>query len=253
MPRLVLLAVLFASAIASSMEAQQPARTTVENHHAWLTYLGDHALFAGSKTSLHLESQIRRGDLGGDWQQLLLRGGLARALSPGVRATGGYAFVRTYPYGEAPVRTAFPEHRTWQQLSLAHGAGSLSVTHRYRLEQRWIGLMGTADPTQVMSWRYANRFRYMARASLPVAGDAAQPARTYLAGSGELFTSFGRDVQLNVFDQSRLVVALGRHVTPTLRVEAGYLHQYLLKQTGRDAESNHTLQLSILSAAPLPF
>ena len=155
--------------------------------------------------------------------------------------------MRTYPYGEAPVRAAFPEHRLWQQLSLAHGAGPVSVTHRYRLEQRWIGIMGIVDPTQVAEWRYANRFRYMVRGSLPVSGRANWPGHTYLAGSGELFTSFGGNVQLNVFDQSRLGAVLGRQVTPTLRLEAGYLQQYILKSTGRDAERNHTLQILLLS------
>jgi hypothetical protein len=60
-------------------------------------------------------------------------------------------------------------------------------------------------------------------------------------------------VQLNVFDQSRAGVALGWQVRPTLRAELGYLHQYLLKGSGRDAEQNHTLQLSLLSSAALPF
>lgn len=252
MRRLVCLLTLHACTFAVTAQAQ-PARTTVENRHAWLGYIGDHALAPLSKSSIHVESQIRRGDLGAAWQQLLLRGGLTRTLSAGVRATGGYAFVRTFPYGEAPVRAAFPEHRVWQQISLAHGAGLVSITHRYRLEQRWIGTMGIVDPTQIVGWRYLNRVRYLARASLPVSGVASRPGHTYLAGSGELFTSFGRDVQLNVFDQSRFSAALGRQVTPTLRVEAGYLQQYILKATGRDAERNHTLQLSLLSTAPLPF
>ena len=252
MGRFIWFAAIATCAVTVTAQAQSP-RTTVDNRHAWLVYMGDHALSPGSRSSLHLESQVRRGDLGADWQQLLLRGGLTRTLSTGVRATGGYAFVRTYPYGEAPVRAAFPEHRLWQQLSLAHGAGPVSVTHRYRLEQRWIGAMGIADPTRVAGWRYANRLRYMARGSLPLTGAANSPGYTYLAGAGELFTSFGGNVQLNVFDQSRVGAALGLQVTPTLRVEAGYLQQYILKSTGRDAERNHTLQLSLLSAAPLPF
>ncbi len=244
-------ALLLALANASTAEAQ--ARTTVANQNAWLVYLGDHALSPGSRTSLHLESQVRRGDLGANWQQQLLRAGLTRSLSPGVRATGGYAFVRTHPYGEAPVRTTFPEHRTWQQLTLAHGAGPLAMSHRYRLEQRWIGMMDLAEPTHVASWRYTNRIRYMLRASLPVAGEANRAGHTYLTGSGELLTSFGRAVQLNVFDQSRLAAAVGRHFTPSLRVEVGYLQQYILKGSGRDAERNHTVQLIVLSSAALPF
>ena len=59
-------------------------------------------------------------------------------------------------------------------------------------------------------------------------------------------------MQLNVFDQRRAGVALGWHLRPTLRVELGYLHQYLLKANGRDAERNHAIQLALLSSAPLP-
>lgn len=92
----------------------------------------------------------------------------------------------------------------------------------------------------------------MVRGSLPVSG--GEWALTHLSGRiGELFTSFGGNGQLNVFDQSRLGAALGLQVTGTLRVEAGYFQQYILKSAGRDAERNHTLQISLLSAAPLPF
>ena len=90
---------ILACAVTVTAQAQSP-RTAVENRHAWLVYQGDHALVPKSRSSLHLETQVRRGDLGANSQQLLLRGGLTRTLRAGVRATGGYAFVRTYPYGD---------------------------------------------------------------------------------------------------------------------------------------------------------
>ena len=60
-------------------------------------------------------------------------------------------------------------------------------------------------------------------------------------------------MQFNVFDQNRLGAAFGLQVTPTLRVEFGYLRQYILKSTGRDAERNRAVQISLLAAASLPF
>ena len=235
--------------------AQEPVRTGVSNSNLWLIYAGDHPLRAGSRTGVHLEVQARRADLGTEWQQLLLRGGLTHVLGSGVRAAGGYAFVRTWPYGDAPVRAEFPEHRTWQQIQLAHATGTIGWAHRYRLEQRWIGVTGTnpADPEEVTDWRYANRFRYMARATLPLSGLSPALQRAYAAAFDEVFLSFGREVQFNVFDQNRLGAVLGLQLSPTWRVEAGYLYQYVLKATGRDAEHNHTLQAALISSMPLGF
>ena len=235
--------------------AQAAARTTVTNSNAWFSYTGDHPVARGSKTGVHLELQARRSDLGADWQQFLARGGVSRTLAPAVRVAAGYAFVRTYPYGAAPVLAEFPEHRLWQQLSVAHAIGPVALMHRYRLEQRRSGVTG-GDPTQldrVTDWRHTNRVRYHARVTLPLGSTSPVLDRLYVTAWNELFVSYGKRVQLNVFDQTRTGVALGRQLTPTVRAEVGYLRQYLLKSNGRDAERNHTLHVGLLSSTPLPF
>jgi hypothetical protein len=236
-------------------EAQEPFRTGVSNSNLWLVYSGDHPLRAGYRTSLLLELQARRADLGAEWQQLLVRGGVSHVLGSGIRAAGGYAFVRSWPYGDAPARAVFPEHRSWQQIQLAHAAGPINLAHRYRLEQRWIGVTGTnsADPEEVTNWRYVNRFRYLARATVPLSGVSPALQGVYASAFDEVFLSFGREVQFNVFDQNRLGAVLGLQLSPTWRAEAGYLYQYLLKATGRDTEHNHTLQVVLISSAPLGF
>lgn len=235
--------------------AQGATRTTVTNANAWFSYTGDHPVTRGAKTSVLLELQARRSDLGADWQQIVARGGVSRTLAPAVRVAVGYAFVRTYPYGAAPARAGFPEHRLWQQISVAHGIGPLALVHRYRLEQRRIGVTGVAPTNldRVTDWRHTNRFRYHARVTLPLGSRSPAPDRMYVTAWNELFVSFGRSVQLNVFDQTRTGVALGRQLTSTMRAEAGYLRQYLLKSNGRDAERNHTLHFALLSSAALPF
>lgn len=235
--------------------AQEPLRRGVSNSNLWLIYAGDHPLRAGSRTGLHMEVQARRADLGTEWQQLLLRGGLTHVLGSGVRAAGGYAFVRSWPYGDAPARAEFPEHRAWQQIQLAHTTGAIGWAHRYRLEQRWIGVTGTnsTDLEEVTDWRYANRFRYMARAAVPLSGVSPALQGAYAAAFDEVFISFGREVQFNIFDQNRLGAVLGLQLSPTWRAEAGYLYQYLLKANGRDTEHNHTLQAALISSMPLGF
>jgi hypothetical protein len=228
-------------------------RVTVDQGHAWFTYAGEHPLRRGAPTALHLEAQVRRADLGEDWQQLLLRAGVTRAVASGVRVGGGYGFIQTHTYGELPAAADFPEHRGWQQLSLSHGVGRLGIGHRYRLEQRWVGRTGTdaADPERVTEWRYSNRARYMGRVTLPLRREAQ--GAPYLYAANEVFVSFGENVQMNRFDQNRLMLGVGRPLSSVLRAELGYLNQYVVKGNGREFERNHTVQLTLSSSAPLGF
>jgi hypothetical protein len=244
---------LAALAPAVSASAQDTERRTADQAHAWFTYAGEHPLRRGSPTALHLEAQVRRSELGLEWQQLLLRAGITRALGGGVRAGAGYGHITTHSYGELPSAADFPEHRAWQQLSLGHGVGRAAMAHRYRLEQRWVGITGSdaADPERVTEWRYTNRARYMARGTLPVRREVR--GAPYLFAANEVFVSFGENVQMNRMDQNRLMLGVGRPLSPALRVELGYLNQYVVKGNGRDFERNHTVQITLYSAAPLGF
>ena len=235
----------------ASVHAQDGERTTVDQSHAWLTYAGEHPLRRGSPTALHLEAQVRRADLGEDWQQLVLRAGVTHALGAGVRVGGGYGHVTTHAYGELPAAADFPEHRAWQQLSLSHGVGRVGMAHRYRLEQRWVGRTGTdaADPERVTEWRYSNRARYLARGTLPLRREPR--GAPYLYGANEVFVSFGDNVQMNRLDQNRLMLGVGVPLASALRAELGYLNQYIVKGSGREFERNHTVQVTLSSSAPL--
>ena len=244
---------LAAAAPARAQAPAAPARAGVTNQTLWISYVGDHALRPGARTGLHLEAQARRADLGAAWQQRLARVGLTHTPGGGVRLAAGYAYVDTERYGDAPVAAPFPEHRAWQQLQLGHATGAVSWTHRYRLEQRWIGRTGTgvADAGRVVGWRYANRARYLARGAVPLGALAPALDDARLVVANELFVNFGRSALANLLDQNRAMLLLSHPLGGALRVEGGYLHQYLVKGSGRDVERNHTIVLTLASTAPL--
>lgn len=133
-----------------------------------------------------------------------------------------------------------------------HDAGPVGVQHRYRLEQRWVGVTGVdaADPERVVERRYTSRARYLLHGTPSLVRDAAGTTRPYGVLADELVVSLGRAVGNNVFDQNRAQAALGVQVAPTLRLEAGYQHQYLVKASGRDVERNHPLVVALVSSAP---
>jgi len=231
------------------IRAQNPDRIVASQANAWFNYFGDHAV--SRKVGLHLEGQWRRHGPVDRWQQLLLRPGVNFYVNPNVMLTAGYGFIRTHPYGEYPTAATFPEHRIWQQAILRHRpAARLALQHRYRLEQRYLGVMtvapgGSAERT---SWRYENRFRYLVRGDITLTQKDNRPD-WYLAAYNEVMVNFGRNVGANVFDQNRAYLALGKSWGRFARLEAGYMNQLLQQRNGRIFESNHTLMVSLFSTA----
>jgi hypothetical protein len=210
-----------------------------QNLHAWFVYAGDHPV--SSRWGLHLEGQWRRHDAGIRPQQLLLRPGINYQLSRAVALSGGYAYVTTHRYGDYPVQAAFPEHRIYQQATVQHKAKRVDLLHRFRTEQRWIGQRNQED----LTWRYQNRFRYMARVVMPL---GKQP--WYFAGFDEIFLNYAPTHGARVFDQNRAFVGFGRVVARETRVEAGYMQQTLLQRNARVLELNHTILFTVTSRVP---
>ena len=227
--------------------SQDPAPKLQDpNFHGWYMYFGDHP-FKG-KWGLHLEGQWRRHEVITKPQQLLLRPGINYELNPNVMFTLGYGYVTTHRYGDFPARFAFPEHRIYQQVLLKHSVGKVGFQHRYRMEQRWIGVMQQAagGGAERVSWRHQNRFRYFMKGVVPL-GKSPYFAALY----DEIFLGFGPNIGASVFDQNRAYAALGRKLTPNNRVEFGYLNQLVAQRNGRVLEINHTLQVAWFSTVRL--
>ena len=226
-----------------------PARQFSSNTHGWWMYFGDHPLKTGSRWGLHLEGQWRRHDVVTRWQQLLIRPGVNYEVSKNLVLTAGYAFVATHRYGEFPTATAFPEHRIFQQAVVKQSLGRWNLSHRYRLEQRFLGEKRAlpGGGSELLRWRHENRFRYQFRLTHPLRGPWG------VALYDEIFLNFGRNVAANVFDQNRAYAAVTRSLgkSKANRLEVGYLNQIVQQRNGRIFENNHTLQVAIFSTLGL--
>lgn len=223
-------------------------RDHTRNTNSWLMYFGNHKI--SESWGFHAELQWRRHDYFSDNQQLLIRTGVDYYTPNNNRLTLGYAFIRTYPYGEFAVLKAFPEHRIWQQFLTTQALGKFKLSHRYRLEQR---LIGNAATGEFSDGRYENRMRYMARLTRNIFGENRP---VYIAVYDEVMINFGKEVMYNIFDQNRLYGAVGFTLSDHLKFEAGYLYQlvHLRSLSGSmdvRMEDNHTLQFGLFSTLPL--
>lgn len=199
----------------------------------------------GKNTSIHSEVQWRSSDKLKHTQTLLLRGGLNVYLNRQLTVTGGYAYI----YNRRLINniTGYaPEHRLWQQLLYNHKLKNILVSHRFRLEQRFIAKSVVQNNQLINEGSlYANRFRYFIRNILPLKQQKTFAKGMFAALQNEVFLNFGNTANVNgkFFDQNRLYFAVGYRLHSSFDIEAGYMNQYI---SGRDDAftNNHLMQVA---------
>ena len=197
------------------------------------------------KFGVHAEYQWRRSNYVTDWQQSLLRTGINFQLNPKILFRVGYAWIETYPYGDITINSygkQFTEHRIFQMIQLAHKEGRVDFTHRYMLEQRFIGKYSSANLDKEDSYPLLNRIRYMARMQFPLKGKEMLDKTPYFAIYDELFIGFGKNVVVNVFDQNRVGALIGYRFNSKLKIESGYINQVI--QFGRKIKGKNVFQFN---------
>lgn len=213
------------------------------NHHAWYSYSGDHPV--AGRWGIHFDGQWRRAELGTEWQQYQLRPGLNYALSRSILLTFGYAFTKSYPYGDFPASKSISEHRIYQQGLISWRWRSIPLQHRIRLEQRFIQY-----PQSPSTWTYQNRFRYLFKADIPLRKDGRGQTLWYLPVFNEILIGIPPNHGASAFDQNRLFVGIGR-VLPMAKLEAGYMKQFVAQRNGRVFELNNTIFITLTSSIPI--
>lgn len=213
--------------------------------HVWGMYFGSHKL--SEHWGIHTEYQWRRNDMFQNWQQSLLRLGVDYYSNKNGQFTIGYAWIKTYPYGDQPIGHITNEHRIWEQYILKNKVGKIDFQHRYRLEQRFIENW-VKDANEVYSqdgFLFRQRVRYRLMATMPLSRKEMKDNTLFLAVYDEPFLGFGKGIGKNILDQNRLYGAIGWRFNKDFNVQLGYLNQYIVKSDGIKAERNHTIQIAV--------
>ena len=211
------------------------AQDNISNQfHAWALYTGTHRI--SSKVNLMTEYQWRRDNSLKNWQQSLLRVGANYKISDNVIVHAGYAWVETFSYGKYPIANngTFPEHRIYEQLTLRQPLNKFLLTHRFRVEQRWLGRVKANTDREIEEWLFLHRFRYQIKTQYPLT------KKVYAAAADELFIGAGKNVGVNIFDQNRLFLLVGYKLNKNVNIESGYFNQTL--QQGRRINNQTIMQ-----------
>ena len=234
-------AITWCLAISFCLLKAQTKRITDNNTIGWLS--NTTTLKINNKWSIHAEYQWRRANFLTDWQQSLFRSGVNYQWTDKVQLRLGFALVKNFPYGDYPLQAAgkpFSEKRLFEAITINDKISDVSMVHRFVLEQRWTDRYSNPFLSNADDVSFTNRIRYMVRLQKPIGKKELNNRTPYVAMYDELFTSFGRNVGENIFDQNRLGILLGYKFNPLLRIEAGYLNQIL--QLSREVNDNNIFQ-----------
>ncbi len=219
----------------------QNTRITDNNTIGWFNNFT--TIKFSSKWSGHLEYQWRRENFVNDWQQSLFRTGVNYQVNNKLTLRLGYAWVEIFPYGDIPLQAAgkrFPEHRVFQMATITDNINRFEMSHRFMLEQRWLGRYTNVALSKPDDFLFLNRLRYMYRMQMPIGKKKIEDKTLYAAIYDEIFIGFGKNVNENVFDQNRLAILLGYRFNKKFRVEGGFLQQTV--QLGREVNNRNVFQ-----------
>ena len=219
----------------------QNTRITDKNNIGWFNNFT--TLKFSDKWSGHLEYQWRRNEIVTNWQQSLFRTGINYQVNKKLALRLGYAWIETFPYGDIPLQAAgkrFPEHRIFQMATINDNLNRIEMSHRFMLEQRWIGRYTNVILAKPDDFIFVNRLRYMYRMQMAIGKKTITDKTAYAAIYDEVFLGFGKNVNENVFDQNRLAILLGYRFSKKIRIEGGFFNQVL--QYGREVNNRNIFQ-----------
>jgi len=197
---------------------------------AWCMYFFN-TTFKESPWGVQGDVQLRNWNVGGDLEQLLLRGGVTyQPKEADIKLTFGYGNVTTGTYGSD--QSTITESRLYQEALFPVRFGNRFYTnHRFRYEQRF-----------VEGQDLRTRYRYNLFLNIALNKAVMDKRTLYLALYNELFIngqrSTGNGNTVEVFDRNRFYVALGYMIKKGLKIQFGVMNQTTNKW------SKNQLQLS---------
>ncbi|RYZ99772.1 MAG: DUF2490 domain-containing protein [Sphingobacteriaceae bacterium] len=180
--------------------------------------------------------QFRSADDVDYLRNILLRPSVAYYFDKNHVVNAGYTYVGTYGRNISGDKTFRSESRTWEQYTFTHKlCASTQLSHRFRLEQRYMG--ESADGAN--DNYFSQRLRYFVRSVVPFKKDSVFKKGLFVALQNEVFVNIQNKQKVNThfFDQNRAYVALGYRLSKKVDVEAGYMNQYV-KGVGSGTTNN---------------
>lgn len=177
---------------------------------------------------------IRRNNFASDPGFYFIRFGAGYAINKNVSLAAGYGHVWLAPTITG-YKTYADENRFYEQIQMNAATGSVGITNRLRIEQRWQEKI--VKDTSINTNKFTNRFRYLISVNIPVSKNPHVPS---LVLSDEINIQLGKEVVYNTFDQNRAFLGIKETINKTVSFDLGYMLVYQEKSNGYQYDFNNT-------------
>lgn len=180
-----------------------------DNYNMWFQYLMSARLT--DKSTLTALSQYRSFDLAYDTRLFLVSAYVDYEVANEVKPAAGFMFLVLDSYKSDNSKKERYEKRPFQQVTLGGNIGRTSVSHRFRVEERFI-----SNPDE-----FIVRLRYLISLRIPF-NRKGEKEKLYGILKNELRMNV---VKEDPFDSNRLTAGLGIKVGKNSAIEVAFINQ----------------------------
>lgn len=180
-----------------------------DNYNMWFQYLMSARLT--DKSTLTALSQYRSFDLVYDTRLFLVSAYVDYEIANEVKPAAGFMFLVLDSYKSDNTKKERYEKRPFQQVTLGGNIGRTSVSHRFRVEERFI-----SNPDE-----FIVRLRYLISLRIPF-NRKGEKEKLYGILKNELRMNV---VKEDPFDSNRLTAGLGIKVGKNSAIEVAFINQ----------------------------
>jgi hypothetical protein len=197
----------------------QDSRVVQQELNSW--YAGTLSATLAPSVKAVGQYHFRRTDLGSSWQQSLLFLGAEWTSPSKLTWSAAYGDIVNFPGG-----VASKEHRLFEQLVYARPMGSWTMTHRHRVEHRWL---------EEKDFDVRHRYRIDFIVTRPL-----NDRWVIRAHNESLIAAFDRTSNV-IYQQNWLGLGLVHKFSPSSSLSLEYMNQFVFSQQGWAGTSNHTV------------
>ncbi len=219
-----------------SIGYQIKAQNTIQNS-GWLIYV--HTQKLSHKFGLGFDFQLRSADKFDYVKAFVFRPSINYFINEELSATAGFGHFINNQKINGHVNSKSQEEMVWEQFAINSKIHFITLTNRFRLEQRFIERANHAV--------FSERLRYALQLQIPLYQPKGEETDKgfFLYFQNEVFLHLQNKDQLNnhTFDQNRAYAALGYKFSPKLDLETGYLNQ--ISENKTNYTFNHVVQVTL--------
>ncbi|MEM7485284.1 MAG: DUF2490 domain-containing protein [Bacteroidota bacterium] len=176
---------------------------------SWLVLYGTNKVH--EKWSVPLVGILRHHDMFEKYEFAFVRTGLSYKINNSSALTAGVAYLSSKNYTGSEEFQNATQFWVYEEYSLKSKSKRNKISHRWRFETRW--------KKNANNVRVNNRLRYRFQFIRPL----------YKNVHFRTFNEFFINIEPQLFNQNRFYIGLGQTITPSLKVDIGYLKNHFDK------------------------